>query len=161
MPSTISFTPSWPPRLMICSSAGIAASAPSSPKRLVPRKRTPAEFLEAFRFDQLVQDRALAFGREGDFLVRPFDAPLQPILLLGIGDVHELIADAPAIGALQQIDHLARRGGGKAQHAVDEDGLVQFGGVEAVERRDRAAASAGFGLSFSGSRSAARCPITR
>ena len=67
---TISFTPSWPPRLMICSSAGIVASPPSSPKRLVPTKRTPAEFLEAFGFDQLVEDRALAFGREGNLLVR-------------------------------------------------------------------------------------------
>ena len=58
------------------------------------------EFLEAFAFDQLVEDRLLAFGREGDVLVRPFDAALQPVLLLGIGDVHELIADAAAIGAL-------------------------------------------------------------
>ena len=33
---TISFTPSAPPRLMICSSAGIIDSPPSRPKRLVP-----------------------------------------------------------------------------------------------------------------------------
>jgi hypothetical protein len=36
MPMTISLTPSWPPRLMICSSAGTVDSPPSSPKRLVP-----------------------------------------------------------------------------------------------------------------------------
>ncbi len=36
MPITISFTPSWPPRLMICSSAGMIASPPSSPNRFVP-----------------------------------------------------------------------------------------------------------------------------
>src|SRR6516225_5577322 len=36
MPMTMSFTPSAPPRLMICSSAGIIDSAPSRPKRLVP-----------------------------------------------------------------------------------------------------------------------------
>ena len=36
MPTTISFTPRLPPRLMICSSAGISDSAPSRPKRLVP-----------------------------------------------------------------------------------------------------------------------------
>ena len=36
MPSTISLTPSAPPRLMICSSAGIIDSPPSRPKRLVP-----------------------------------------------------------------------------------------------------------------------------
>ena len=103
MPSTISFTPSWPPRLMICSSAGIVASPPSRPKRLVPRKRSAGEFLEAFRLDQLVEDRLLAFGREDDLLVRAFDAALQPVLLLGIVDVHELVADAAAIGALQDL----------------------------------------------------------
>ncbi len=36
MPSTMSVTPSAPPRLMICSSAGTIASEPSRPKRLVP-----------------------------------------------------------------------------------------------------------------------------
>src|SRR5882757_5069294 len=34
MPTTISFTPRLPPRLMICSSAGISDSPPSRPKRL-------------------------------------------------------------------------------------------------------------------------------
>ena len=36
MPITTSFRPSWPPRFRICSSAGIMASPPSRPKRLVP-----------------------------------------------------------------------------------------------------------------------------
>ncbi len=36
MPMTISSTPSAPPRLMICSIAGIRLSPPSRPKRLVP-----------------------------------------------------------------------------------------------------------------------------
>ena len=43
MPMTISLTPSCPPRLMICSSAGTIASAPSSPKRLVPVYFTSAK----------------------------------------------------------------------------------------------------------------------
>ena len=120
---------------MICSSAGTIASRAVDAEALGADETKSAEFLEAFGLDQLVQDRALAFGRERNLLVRPFDAPLQPILLLGIGDVHELIADAPAIGALEEIDHLARRGGGKPQHAVDEDGLVEFGIVETVEAR--------------------------
>ena len=85
---------------MICSSAGMVASPPSRPKRLVPTKRLAANFSKPFAFDQLVEDRLLAFGREDDVLVRPFDAALQPVLLLGIVDVHELIADAAAIGAL-------------------------------------------------------------
>ena len=44
MPRTISFTPSWPPRLMICSSAGISDSPPSRPKRLVPVNFTSRNF---------------------------------------------------------------------------------------------------------------------
>ena len=110
MPSTISFTPSWPPRLMICSSAGIVDFAAVEAEALGAEEAHAGEFLEAFGFDQLVQDRALAFGREGDLLVGSFDAALQPVLLLGIVDVHELVADAPAIGALQDFDHAARRG---------------------------------------------------
>src|SRR5262249_19870124 len=43
-----------------------------------------AEFLEYLGFDELVQDRALAFTREQNLLVRTFDTPLQPILLLRI-----------------------------------------------------------------------------
>jgi hypothetical protein len=62
MPITISFTPRLPPRLMICSSAGISASPPSRPKRLVPVILDVAELLEAFGLDQLVEDRALAFA---------------------------------------------------------------------------------------------------
>jgi hypothetical protein len=45
--------PSAPPRLMICSSAGISASPPSRPKRLVPVFDVD-ELLEAFGLDQLL-----------------------------------------------------------------------------------------------------------
>ena len=39
------------------------------------------EFLEAFSFDKFVEDRALAFTREGDFLVAALDALLNPAFL--------------------------------------------------------------------------------
>ena len=42
------------------------------------------ELLEALGLDQLLQDRLLAFGGEGDLLVGAFDARLYPALLLGI-----------------------------------------------------------------------------
>src|SRR6478672_12618831 len=42
-----------------------------------------AEFLEAFRLHQLVEDRALALASEADLLVGAFDALLQPGLLGG------------------------------------------------------------------------------
>ena len=51
------------------------------------------ELLEAFGFDQLLEDRDLAFAGEGDLLVAAFDALLDPGLLRGVGDVHVLHAD--------------------------------------------------------------------
>ena len=66
-----------------------------------------AELLEALRLDQLVEDRLLAVRREGNALVGPFDALLDPGLLLGRGDVHELDAEGRAIGPLQDLQHLA------------------------------------------------------
>src|SRR6202000_1387099 len=52
-----------------------------------------AELLEAFGFYQLVEDRPPALAGETDFLVRAFDAFLDPALLRGVGDVHELDAE--------------------------------------------------------------------
>ena len=44
MPITMSLTPNEPPRLMICSIAGIRLSPPSRPKRLVPMYLTCRNF---------------------------------------------------------------------------------------------------------------------
>src|SRR5262245_40961429 len=66
-----------------------------------------AEFLEALGFDQLVEDRALAFAGECDLLVGSFDAFLNPRLLLCIRNVHELDAERLAIGAAKDRDDLA------------------------------------------------------
>ena len=68
-----------------------------------------AELLEAFGFDQLVQDGAAAFAGEADLLVRTLDALLDPGLLRGVGDVHELDAERLAVGALADRDDLAQR----------------------------------------------------
>src|SRR5262249_13382519 len=68
-----------------------------------------AEFLETFGLDQLVEDRALAFAGERDFLVRPLDARLDPALLRRVGDVHELDAERLAIGAAKDRENLAQR----------------------------------------------------
>ena len=66
-----------------------------------------AEFLEAFGLDQLGEDGALAFAREGDLLVRPLDAFLDPAFLRRIGNVHELDAQRLAIGAAQDGEDFA------------------------------------------------------
>ena len=51
------------------------------------------ELLEAFGLDQLLEDGDLALAGEGDLLVAALDALLEPGLLRGVGDVHELDAD--------------------------------------------------------------------
>ena len=92
------------------------------------------EFLEAFGFDELVEDRALAFTRELNFLVAALDALLDPRLLCGVGDVHELDADGLAVGAAQDRDDLAHRRELDAEHLVEEDLAVHVGFAEAVGR---------------------------
>ena len=94
-----------------------------------------AEFLETFGLDQLVEDRALAFAREGDLLVGALDALLDPALLVGVGDVHELDAERLAVGALQDRDDLAQRAEFEPEHLVEEDLAVVVGFGEAVGAR--------------------------
>ena len=88
------------------------------------------ELLEAFGLDQLVEDSLLAFRRELDRFI--LDALLQPAFLLGIIDVHELIADTAAIGAAQLVQQLARTGALETQNAVHENGLVHRRAVKTV-----------------------------
>ena len=79
------------------------------------------ELLEGLGLDQLVEDRLLALVGEDDVLVLALDALLQPGLLRRRGDVHELDADVPAVGAAQDLQDLAHGGDLEAQHLVDED----------------------------------------
>ena len=91
-----------------------------------------AEFFEGFGFDQLAQDRLAAFGREGDVLLRAFNALLDPALLRGIRDVRELHADLAAIGAAQNGQDLAHGRRFEPEHAIDENRPVEIGVGEAV-----------------------------
>ncbi len=93
------------------------------------------EFFEAIGFDELLQDRALAFRRKADLLVGTFDALLDPRLLLRIGDVHELDAERLAVGALADRDDLAQRGEVEAEHVIEEYLAVEIGVGEAVGTR--------------------------
>src|SRR5262245_38097420 len=94
-----------------------------------------AEFLKTFGLDQLVQDRAFAFGREGDLLVRPFDTRLDPTLLLGIGDVHELDPERLAVGAAKDGENFPQRAEFEAEHAIEKDLAVVVRFREAVGTR--------------------------
>ena len=93
------------------------------------------ELLEALGLDQLVEDRLLALGREGDFLVRAFDAFLDPLLGFGIGDMHELDADGAAIGARQDRQHLGDGGVFEPEIVIDEDLAGEIGFGEAIAAR--------------------------
>ena len=63
------------------------------------------------------------------------DALLDPRLLVGIGDVHELDADLAAIGLAQALHDLAqRRGFTQRQRAEYQDRAVPVGFAEAVGR---------------------------
>ena len=90
------------------------------------------ELLEAFGLDQLLQNGLLAFGGEGDFLVGALDALLDPRLLLGIGDMHELDAERRTIGAGEDFQHLPDGAEFEAQNIVEEDRPVVVGFGEAV-----------------------------
>ena len=90
--------------------------------------------LEAFRLNELRQDRALALAGECDLLVGPLHALLNPGLLGRIGDVHELEADRAAIGATQDGEHFIDRRIFKTKHVIDENLAVVVSVREAVVR---------------------------
>ena len=91
-----------------------------------------AERLEPLGFRQLLQHLALLARVHG---VQPrcaFDLALDPGLLFGVLDVHELDADRAAIGVAEDADDFAKGGGFAAQHVIDEDRAVHVGFGEAV-----------------------------
>jgi hypothetical protein len=80
---------------------------------LVPTKRLEANFSKPSASISLLRIAFLPSGVK--LTASPFNPALQPDFLLGIVDVHELIADAAAIDAAQLVQQLARRGGGETQ----------------------------------------------
>ena len=132
MPMTISLTPSWPPRLMICSSAGTIASPPSRPKRLVPVYFTSANFSKTSASISLLRMAFLPSAVKRMSLSLPSMRSWSQDFCAGDGDVHELDADLPAVGAAQDLEDLAHGRGLEAEHVVDEDRAVEIGVGEAV-----------------------------
>ena len=94
-----------------------------------------AERLEAFRLGQLLQDRPLLARVIGADPRRALDPPLDPGLLVGVLDVHELHPDRPAIARAHDGDDFVDGRRLPPQDAVDEDRPVAVPGPEAVGGR--------------------------
>ena len=135
MPTTISFTPIAPPRLMICSSAGMIDSPPSSPKRLVPVNFRSQKFSKPSASISLLRIARRPSRVKLISLSWPFDALLDPGFLRRVGDVHELDAERLAVGAPQDRENLAQGRELEAEHLVEEDRAVHVGFAEAVGAR--------------------------
>ena len=67
------------------------------------------EALEALRLHDLLEDALLARRVEGRVVARRLHPVLEPVLPLGVGDVHVLDADRPAVGLAQGVEDLAQR----------------------------------------------------
>src|SRR6478672_11616454 len=78
------------------------------------------EALEDLGLDQLLEDRLLALRREAN-VVWPLEAVLDPLPLLGIGDMHVLRADMLAVDALQDVEDLAKGAELEAERAAEID----------------------------------------
>ena len=93
------------------------------------------ELLEAFRLDQLLRIAFLPSPVKAMSLSGPSMRSWIQAFSSGIGDVHELDAERRAIGALQDLEHLADGRVLEAEHVVDEDRAVIVGLGEAVGGR--------------------------
>ena len=117
---------------MTCSSAGTIELAAVEPEALGAGIFHVEEALEVLGLDELLEDRLLALRREADLVVGAFDAVLDPGALLGVGDMHVLGADMAGIGALQDVEHLAKRAEFEPERAAEIDRAVVVGLGEAV-----------------------------
>ena len=90
------------------------------------------ELLIAFGFDELGQNRLLAFRREVHTLVRTFDAFLDPAFFFRVGHMHKFDAERRAIGALENIDHFAYGRVFETEDVIDENLAVVVAFLEAI-----------------------------
>ena len=93
------------------------------------------ESFEAFGFDQLGENGALALAREGDFLVWSLDALLNPALLRAVGDVEEFDAERLTIGTPEDADDLADGAEFETEHFVEKNRTVEISFTEAIGAR--------------------------
>ena len=92
------------------------------------------EAFERFRRVELAEDVVLVVEIESRLVSGVLEALLQPGLLLGILDMHELDPDGRAIGLLKHVEQFAQRRELEPEYAVDEDRAVVVGFRETVAR---------------------------
>ncbi len=88
--------------------------------------------LEALGDDQLLEDLPLVLDARPQQVVRALHAGLNPGLLLGVLDVHELDADPRAVGLAQDLEDLPERRLLQAEDVVEEELALQIGVGKAV-----------------------------
>lgn len=135
MPTTASLRPSWPPRFRILLQRGDHRLAALKAEALGAGVFGLQELLEALGRGQALQDGALAVHREVGVVAAALDALLDPGLLFRVLDVHELDANRPAIGLVQDVEDLAQRRRFQPERVVQEDRTVEVVRAEAVGRR--------------------------
>ena len=91
------------------------------PGALVPEAR-------ALGRAQAFQDAVLVLVATPEAAAGGFQALVHPAALLGVGDVHELDGERPAIGPPKDLQHLAHGGEFEAEHAIDE--RIECTGIE-------------------------------
>ena len=109
--------------------------APVQPETLRAGEFDMQKALEFLRFDQPLEDGALAPGGELRLVADALDPLLDPRLLFRVLDVHELDADRPTVGFAQDLRDLTQRRGLQAEHVVEKDRPVHVGFGKAVGLR--------------------------
>ncbi len=109
MPMTISCTPLAPRALDQLVHRRDEALAAFEREALLADVLGVQVALESFGRRQALEDVALLLGGERGRRTDRFEALLDPALLRGIGDVHELDAEVAAVGVAQRLDQVAQR----------------------------------------------------
>ena len=135
IPITTSRRPRSAASFRIRSSSGIKRLAALEREALVADVLGVQEALEGLGLDHLLEHPLLARRVERRVVARRLHAMLQPLLALGVGDVHVLDADRAAVGLAQDVEDLAQGGAVLAGEPAGHELAVEVPEREPVGRR--------------------------
>jgi hypothetical protein len=135
----MSLTPSPPARWIITSSIGIRRVAAFQREALLADVFGVQVALQPLGRGQAFEDALLVGGRAAVVAAGGFQALVHPAALFGVGDVHELGADAAGIGRLEQVDQLPQLHPLATGHAAGAEFApgVAFGQAMEAQRQVR------------------------